>query len=439
MTSNAAMTKLVIETITNESGQFGSATVDKIMNSKPSSREAASMLCAIRSSPMFEWCCSHVHLLASGSTSRLVVGWLEVGVNVYCPELVKFVFAATPSLSFTSDANVMPAVMDFVKRMVEEGDNTEILKLFLSRPEVVMSVNDCDFQDRTLLHKACVWGHASSVQLLLGVPGVDPNILSYHSQTALYEWLKERHPWTPDAQTIFESLLPLVTNINQRDWVGHTLLRFAVTYGSRRVLRLLLAAGACVETSNMNGHTPLHYAAGLGRSSPQPDPSVAGMLLCAGAQPNALTEKGETPLVFAFRKYVYVCYPTSRTCSVDREHAENVKSVVRRLLVGGACRHLAFNGLTGDFVNRRRSLLLGSATGDQRLALFRSLMLCRDDFWRRALHREHCCEMRLVVFTLLLVRVRLRVSESPAVLKNLPEEMWFLVLGFLRGADFNCI
>ena len=53
--------------------------------------------------------------------------------------------------------------------------------------------------------------------------------------------------------------------------------------------RLLLAAGADVNTTQHGGYTPLHEAAGSG------DVALAELFLSAGASPTALTDDGQTP------------------------------------------------------------------------------------------------------------------------------------------------
>jgi cytohesin len=67
----------------------------------------------------------------------------------------------------------------------------------------------------------------------------------------------------------------------------------AVRRGDVQEVARLLAAGADPNVKDLDGHTPLHYAAEQCRAD------IAELLLKHGADPNARDNQGETPLHIA--------------------------------------------------------------------------------------------------------------------------------------------
>ena len=69
------------------------------------------------------------------------------------------------------------------------------------------------------------------------------------------------------------------------------------------------------------------------------------------------------------------------------------------------------------------------------------------DYWARRRHLHHSWKMREVVFCALLVQQRtsqprdVHAGGLPAVIEttcpHMPVELWFLIYGFLRSADFD--
>jgi ankyrin repeat protein len=80
---------------------------------------------------------------------------------------------------------------------------------------------------------------------------------------------------------IVAHLIGLGTNVNARDWRLWTPLHFAVRTGSSRVVKMLIEAGAEVDSPNDEGVTPLH----LCLIKPPCNLEIVDMLLAAGASP----------------------------------------------------------------------------------------------------------------------------------------------------------
>ena len=80
-------------------------------------------------------------------------------------------------------------------------------------------------------------------------------------------------------------------NLEQVDKEGWTALHYAAWNGMSDSVRLLLKAGACVETRTQESRktTALHYAAGMGH------PECVSILLGAGADAQARDAEGWTP------------------------------------------------------------------------------------------------------------------------------------------------
>jgi cytohesin len=121
-----------------------------------------------------------------------------------------------------------------------------------------------------------------------------------------------------------------------------TPLHVAAEYGHDDVVRLLLEAGAAIDSRRIEGLTPLHLAASYGRFP------VVKRLLAAGANPNSRESGGWTPL--------------------HRAASEGHENVVRLLLAQGADpRAMDHQGATPfeyAFLNRHRTVAELLAAGD---------------------------------------------------------------------------
>lgn len=124
------------------------------------------------------------------------------------------------------------------------------------------------------------------VQALLG-KGVDPNLTDNRGRTALFTAVRE------GSQQALESLLAAPqTNVNAVNADGETPLMLAAIRGSLPAVKALVKRGADI---NRKGWTPLHYACS------GPDNGVAEFLIAQGAELNARSDNGTTPLMMAAR------------------------------------------------------------------------------------------------------------------------------------------
>lgn len=120
------------------------------------------------------------------------------------------------------------------------------------------------------------------------VRGVDPNTRDGKGNTALQIAIKEQS-WKA-AETL---LLYPALDVNARNQAGESALMLAALRGQLHWLKLLLGRGAAV---NQTGWSALHYAASFSEDS-----ACVEWLLKKGAEANARSPNGTTPLMMAAR------------------------------------------------------------------------------------------------------------------------------------------
>lgn len=123
--------------------------------------------------------------------------------------------------------------------------------------------------------------------LNLLLKGVDPNLTDSRGRTALFTAVREESLRALDS--LLSSPLTQVDNPNAQ---GETPLMMAAIRGSLPAVQALVKRGAAI---NRPGWTPLHYACS------GPDNGVAAWLIAHGAEVNARSENGTTPLMMAAR------------------------------------------------------------------------------------------------------------------------------------------
>ncbi len=169
----------------------------------------------------------------------------------------------------------------------------------------------------TPLHMACLVGSSQAIKLLLD-NGADVNMPANDGWTPLHSAAAGFSPdnnnklLKPDAAgaQIVRMLLARGANASAATRDGWTPLTAAVANAfvpyqgdpqdcPNRV-KALLEAGADVNAADVNGRTPLHWAAWQGHTSGQRvTDALAAVLIAAGANVNAKDKLGRTPLHYA--------------------------------------------------------------------------------------------------------------------------------------------
>jgi len=117
--------------------------------------------------------------------------------------------------------------------------------------------------------------------------GVDPNQADSRGRKAIFMAVRE------ESLRALDSLLASPqTQVDEANAKGETPLMIAAIRGSLPAVQMLVKRGAAV---NREGWTPLHYACS------GPDNGVTAWLLAQGAEINARSENGTTPLMMAAR------------------------------------------------------------------------------------------------------------------------------------------
>lgn len=117
--------------------------------------------------------------------------------------------------------------------------------------------------------------------------GQDPNVRRLDGQTALHLALRDESP------AVLQALLALPKlDVNATNDSGESPLMMAALRGNIAAAEALLARGAKVQ---QQGWTPLHYAA------TGPEPKLVSLLLAKGAQIESLSPNKTTPLMMAAR------------------------------------------------------------------------------------------------------------------------------------------
>ncbi|XP_068231063.1 ankyrin repeat and protein kinase domain-containing protein 1-like [Palaemon carinicauda] len=196
--------------------------------------------------------------------------------------------------------------------------NSDLVELLLSYRA---NVDVVDTDGCTVIHHAAASNNPDVVKILLGA-SADPSIIDSRGNSPLHYaaigtgitpdvvriiteantsavGLANRNMETPlhivirsvrhDAERVLEAMLESATKtaLNSKGPLGHTPLHLAVLEHRISLLRLLLTAGADIETEDDLGHTPLVSAARDGVWG------AIALLLAAGARTRRLVQGGD--------------------------------------------------------------------------------------------------------------------------------------------------
>lgn len=155
-----------------------------------------------------------------------------------------------------------------------------VMKLLLSG----VDPNQADAQRNTALHKAIMEESERVVKLLIEHPQTDVNALNQAGETpVMLAALRGRLPWV-------QALVRRGALINE---AGFTALHYACSGPDNGVAAWLVSQGAELDARSPNGSTPLMMAAGYG------SPDAVEVLLQAGANASLVNDKGLSALDFA--------------------------------------------------------------------------------------------------------------------------------------------
>lgn len=144
--------------------------------------------------------------------------------------------------------------------------------------------NQADDQRNTALHTALMEESERVVKLLIEHPHMDVNAINQAGETPLMlAALRGRLPWV-------QALVQRGALINE---AGFTALHYACSGPDNGVTAWLIAQGADIDARSPNGSTPLMMAAGYG------SPDSVEVLLQAGADTRLVNDKGLSALDFA--------------------------------------------------------------------------------------------------------------------------------------------
>lgn len=127
------------------------------------------------------------------------------------------------------------------------------------------------------------------------------------------------------AEATIKAILDTVGYVHSRGvWNEETPLTFAVDHGDETVVKMLLAAGAPVNSParvpiySREGDAPTGFWAPLHAAARKGDEAMIALLLAAGADPNGRDKKGRTPLHYAGKHYYTKCHQLLLDAGADK-------------------------------------------------------------------------------------------------------------------------
>ncbi len=177
----------------------------------------------------------------------------------------------------------------------------------------------------TVLHIAAGQRAVETVDALLDA-GATAGAKNWNGDTALMvavqQLVWQNRPG--DAEGTIEAILEKAGYVHSRSaWSEETPLSFAASQGNTEVVKMLLAAGAPVNSPakvpfyRREGDAPTGFWAPLHAAAKKGNAEMVSLLLAAGADPNGRDGKGRTPLHYA-RKHDVGCFVALLDASADK-------------------------------------------------------------------------------------------------------------------------
>jgi len=195
------------------------------------------------------------------------------------------------AVKYLHSVKANPNVYDKLNRtplhVATEGGHNAIIEILIDRYKA--DVNQRAKDGSTLIHLASKCGHPD-VALFFVKRGVPLQMPNKEGAICLHEAAKQGHV------SVVKSLLMKGASVNVMTKDFYTPLHTAVRHGKHLVVQVVLGFGADVNCrGGQNREAPLHLAARLKSDARH----VSEMLLKSGANVNAATEDGITPLHIA--------------------------------------------------------------------------------------------------------------------------------------------
>ena len=178
----------------------------------------------------------------------------------------------------------------------------------------------------TVLHVAAGERAVETVQALLAAGAVTGKKNNRGGTALMCAITQLGHLNLPGRATAtIKALLDTAGYVHSRDvWTEETPMTYAVNEGNEEVVKMLLAAGAPVNSPakvpfyRREGDAPTGFWAPLHAAASKGNKAMVSLLLAAGADPNGRDKKGRTPLHYAGKVEESGCYGVLLTAGADK-------------------------------------------------------------------------------------------------------------------------